>query len=97
MTKIKKIFQFLLGLALIAGIFFVIWFLLSSIWKAFSGLDDTVIAAIVAATTTFLVSLISILLGKYYERKLIIEKEMREKKIPVYSEFIGFNESVIYK
>lgn len=90
MTNIKKTIQILFGLVLIGGIFFAFWLMLNSIWKALSSLNDSVIAAIVAATATFLVSLISVLLGKYYERKLIIEKEMREKKIPVYNQFVEF-------
>ncbi|MCG7337067.1 hypothetical protein MHZ95_17545 [Sporosarcina sp. ACRSM] len=90
MRSLKKTFQFLFALSIVIGIVFGIWFIINQIWRAFSNLNDGVIAAIVAATTTFLVTLISIVLGRYYERKLLIEKEMRDKKIPIYNEFIEF-------
>lgn len=87
---LKTFFQIIFVLLVLAGIFFGIWYVLYAIWKAFSGLQKEVVAAVVAATATFLVSFISIVLGKYYEKKLLIEKEMRDKKIPVYNEFIEF-------
>lgn len=90
MKAIVKSIQFLTALLILTGIGYGIWYIINLIWSAFSDLNDGIIAAIVTATTTFLVTLISIILGKNYERKLLIEKEMRDKKIPVYNEFIEF-------
>ena len=83
MKQIKKMLSFFLGLILIAGILYGFWSLLAFVWSAFSELPKEYIPAIVTAVTTFLVAVITITLGKYLERRLTIEKEMREKKIPL--------------
>jgi len=49
-----------------------------------------VAASIIAAVGTISVSVISVTVGKYYERKLSIEQELREKKIPMYNGFVEF-------
>ncbi|MCG3088366.1 hypothetical protein [Sporosarcina cyprini] len=90
MKAIVKSIQFLTALLILTGIGYGIWYIINLIWRAFSDLNDGIVAAIVTATATFLVTLLSIILGKSYERKLLIEKEMRDKKIPVYNEFIEF-------
>ncbi len=86
----NKIIQFLLSIFIIVGFIGLVWYIFNRIWSLFSNLNDGVLAAIVTAITTFLVTFISIILAKYYERKLLIEKEMRDKKIPAYNEFIEF-------
>jgi len=53
-------------------------------------LQKEVAAAIIAAMATVIVSVISIMVAKYYERKLVIEQEIRQRKIPMYEEFIAF-------
>ncbi|KYC88636.1 hypothetical protein MXL46_20295 [Heyndrickxia sporothermodurans] len=90
MGNFKNLAQIITGLLIIVGLFFGVWFIIREIWHVFSGLQKEVAAAIVAAIATVLVSIFSIILSKFYERKLLIEKEMREKKIPVYDEFIDF-------
>ncbi|REB11597.1 hypothetical protein DVB69_00175 [Sporosarcina sp. BI001-red] len=86
----NKIIQFLLSIFIIVGFIGLVWYIFNRIWSLFSNLNDGVLAAIVTAITTFLVTFISIISAKYYERKLLIEKEMRDKKIPAYNEFIEF-------
>jgi hypothetical protein len=44
--------------------------------------------AIIAASATVLVSVLSIVVGKLYESRALIQKEHREKKIPVYEDLI---------
>jgi hypothetical protein len=61
-----------------------------------SGLQKEVLAALVAASATITVSVITVVVGKYYERKRAIEQEIRNKKIPVYDEFIQFIFKVMY-
>jgi hypothetical protein len=82
--------QILIGCLVIAGIVAGLWFLIQKIWNIFSGLQKEIAVAIVAGTVTILVSVFSIVLGKYYERKRTIELELREKKIPVYEKFVSF-------
>ena len=64
--------------------------MVTQLFRVFNSLQKEVSAAIVAAMATIIVSILSITIGKYYERKRIIEKELREKKIPMYEEFIEF-------
>ncbi|WP_126425183.1 hypothetical protein [Brevibacillus marinus] len=90
MNKLKKVLNLTIGIAIMGGLLYGFWQLLSFVWRTFSGLPTEYVPAIVTAVTTFLVSLITITLGKYLERKMIIDKEMREKKIPVYNELIDF-------
>lgn len=63
-------------------IFFLIDFLKS--------LQKEVAATIIAAMTTVIVSVISVTLGKYYERKMSIEQDQRKKKIEIYEKLIEF-------
>ncbi len=60
------------------------------IWHLFNSLQKEVAAAIVAGATTIIVSVLSINFARFYERKRIIEQELREKKIPMYNEFVEF-------
>ena len=55
----------------------------------FEGVDPGVSAAIVAATATILVSVASVTLGRYLERRHQIEVEIRERKIPIYNTMIA--------
>jgi hypothetical protein len=43
-----------------------------------------------AASATIIVSIISVLVSKQIERKMIITNELRGKKIPIYEEIIKF-------
>lgn len=53
-------------------------------------LQKDVAAGIVAAFAAIIISLVSLILSKYYERKAEIRKEHRDKKVPIYEEFIHF-------
>ena len=58
--------------------------------STFVGLNPNVAAAIVAAFATVLVSVLTVVGGKRLEAVALITKEHREKKIPVYEDFINF-------
>ena len=53
-------------------------------------LEHTVAASLIAASATIVVSVISVLLAKFLEHRSEIRKEMRIKKIPVYTDLIKF-------
>ncbi|MFE3522691.1 hypothetical protein ACFXOD_14025 [Streptomyces sp. NPDC059161] len=55
----------------------------------FYGVNPTVSAAIVAAMSTTIVSIGSILLNRSIDRRRLIENEIREKKIPIYSTLVS--------
>lgn len=60
----------------------------ASVRWLFDGVNATVAAAIVAAVTTTLVSVLGLTLGRYLERRHQIEVELRERKVPIYTEFV---------
>ena len=68
----------------------LLWIMISNAWVVFASLQKEVAAAIIVASATVLVSVLSVVVGKYYERKRSIEQELRQKKIPMYEEFIRF-------
>lgn len=85
----KRIKYFLVFIILIL-FGFSIWYLALGLWNLFSDLQKEVAAAFIAAAATVIVSVVSVTLGKYYERKRLIEQELRGKKIPMYEQFVDF-------
>jgi hypothetical protein len=65
----KKTAQIILGFALIIVIGWSIFWLLSVIVDKFKILDPKISVAILTAATTVMVATITVVLGKYYERK----------------------------
>lgn len=82
--------QILLGFLIFLILGIIGWYSVVGLWRLLSGLQKEVAAAIVAAMATVIVTVISVSLGKYYERKRLIEQELRGKKIPMYEEFVEF-------
>ncbi len=66
------------------------YWLLSWLAEVFGALNPTVAVGIIAASATVLVSVISVLLSKRLEHQTSIQKEIRERKVPVYEKLIGF-------
>jgi hypothetical protein len=85
-----KWWQILLSIIIVAGLFIAMKYILISIWKIFSGLQKEIAAALIASSATILVSVFSVTGAKYYEKKQTIEQELRQRKIPIYEDFISF-------
>ncbi len=71
-----------------------LWFLF---WSYISHAQPTVGAAIIAASSTILISVLSVVVGRFVERNKElalrhqeIEREIREKHIPTYQELVEF-------
>jgi amino acid transporter len=90
LAKQSKWWQLPATLVLLTGIIVLLWIMISNAWVVFASLQKEVAAAIIVASATVLVSVLSVVVGKYYERKRSIEQELRQKKIPMYEEFIRF-------
>jgi hypothetical protein len=86
----KKTFSFILSLVVLAIVGWVAWKIINFYIDVLKTLDKQVAAAIVAASTTIIVSVVSLILAKYYENKRLIEKDIRDKKIIVYEKLIKF-------
>jgi hypothetical protein len=58
--------------------------------SAFASVDPKYGFALIAATGTIVVSVISVVISRYLEARATIRKEHREKKIPVYESLLKF-------
>lgn len=57
--------------------------------QLFHGVDPTVAAAVVAAGSTVIISVATLVFGRYFERRKAIETEIRAKKFPIYSKMVN--------
>jgi membrane protein implicated in regulation of membrane protease activity len=90
MSLVRQILSVATGLALIfAGVYLAVVAIQAAI-SVFSSLNSQVAVAIIAASATVFVSVLSIVLGKVYDRREQINREIRERKIPVYEDLIRF-------
>ncbi|MCX5825339.1 MAG: hypothetical protein NTY86_18065 [Deltaproteobacteria bacterium] len=86
--KIRNIFPRFIGFAFLGGGLWLLYKITSVLFTLLATLQKEVVAAILAALTAVGVSVLSLILSKYYERKAEIRKEHRDRKIPIYEEFI---------
>ena len=91
-----KWWHYVLVIVLLAGVFSFSYYAVTRLLHYFAGLQNEVSAAIVAATATILISVFSLIISKYYERKRTIELELRDKKIPIYEDLVEFLFNVIF-
>jgi len=86
----------LFGVALIAGVIFLLYLFLRMFLNWFSTLENQVAAAVATLSVTALISIGSLILSKHYEHKREIRKEHNTKKIPIYEELISFMFNVLF-
>ncbi|MCB1764517.1 MAG: hypothetical protein KDJ22_00440 [Candidatus Competibacteraceae bacterium] len=82
--------QILLGLSIVILLLFGSYLLIAKVWNIFSSVDPRLGAGLVTAFAAVLVSLISVFISKYLDRKAAILTHLREKKIPTYEKIINF-------
>ncbi len=85
-----KTLSIIFGFTLLAILVYITFIGIRSAVRVLTALDSDIAVAIIAASATVLVSVISIVLGKAYEARALIQKEHREKKIPVYEDLFKF-------
>lgn len=87
---IKGIFSLALLAALLFGAVEAIAFLARYVGhQVFHGVNPTVAAAAVAAMATVLVTVATLVIGRYIERQKAVEAEIRASKIPVYTRLVS--------
>ena len=62
---------------------------LRGVWRTLVGVNPTLAVGVVAAAATLLGSTITVMLGRYLERKKDIEAHFRSEKIKIYDEFLS--------
>jgi hypothetical protein len=90
LNAVIRFSSLVIGLAALAGIIYAVVVALGQAAKLFATLDKTVEAALVAASATIIASAVTITVGKIYELRQHVQKENREKKVPVYEDLLKF-------
>jgi len=93
----KEWFYIGLALVILGGIVFAIIIMLKYMIIGLQGLESSLAVGLLTAATTIIVSVVTVLLAKYLEKKKELEAEIRNKKIPVYEELISFFMKVLNK
>lgn len=90
--KLHVVFSFV-----IAGfVIFCFIYLVKSIISIFLSINAQLAAGIIAASATVVVSVVTIVLSKRQEQKILIANQLREKKIPIYENIIEFIFSITF-
>lgn len=83
-SNLIQFFSLLFAFLFLSGLCWVIY----QIWLSFQNLDKQVSTSLVAGSVTILTATLTVVLGKYYERKKEIESHYRAKKTEIYDEFL---------
>lgn len=89
-SHIRHVLSQLLGFAVLAVAGYGLYVIARESVRIFTSLDSDISVAIIAAAATVFISVLSIVLGKVYEAKSLVQKEHREKKVPVYEDLMQF-------
>lgn len=81
----------ILGLIFSSGLIFYGYKLIVKVKNMLFSLPPEVSTTIIAGVFTVLVSVLSVTIGKYLERKRVIKNEIRQQKIPIYEAFTNFS------
>lgn len=88
--RARQVLSVIFGFLLVAVVGYGVFVAARVAVRFLASVNSVVAVAVITAAATVLVSILSIVLGKVYESRLLIQKEHREKKIPVYEELIKF-------
>jgi len=89
-ARIRHYLQLAIGFAVIAAVAYGLYIVVRESVRVFTSLDSDIAVSIIAAAATVFVSVLSIVLGKVYEARSLVQKEHREKKVPVYEDLMQF-------
>lgn len=67
---------------------FVIYYVTTSLWAWFSSLSSNLAVGLLTVTTTVIVTTVTLVVGKYFERVKKAEAHLRAQKISMYDEFL---------
>lgn len=78
-----------MGFSIIGGIGYGFYVAVAGLWELFLSLDKQLSIGLLTAFTTVFVSTLTVMLGRYFERKREIESHFRASKIQMYDEFLS--------
>lgn len=85
-NRIKNFLQITFGLLFIAIIGFLVYKGINYFFVKIDKINPNIVVAIIAGTVT----ITGYFITRYFEKKKIIEQQIREQKLPAYEEFIDF-------
>jgi len=88
MQRLRRFFALAFAFAVLAGMVTLAIYAVISFFSYVSAVPKELGAALVAGATTILVATITIMVGRYFERKKELDALYREKKTEVYDEFL---------
>ena len=88
-TRVKSGVQVVLGLSLLGLIVWGAYLAVSALVSILAAIESNVAVAVVAASSTIAVSVISLAVSKRFEAKAAVRHELRVKKVPVYESIIS--------
>jgi len=88
-AKLTIILRFLSALAVLGGIAWGIYFIAAKVFSSLTNIKSDIAVAIVAASATITVSVVSLVISKVMETRATITQELRTKKVPIYEDLIS--------
>lgn len=86
--RLQSIFPVASAIAILGGTGWFIYWLLASSFVYLSSVPKELGAALVAGTATVLVATLTVMVGRYFERKKELDALYRDKKTEIYDEFL---------
>lgn len=86
MKKISSYFYGIIGIGFMAGFLYFLYKMFTILIENINKVNPTIIVAFIAGSVT----IIGYFVARYLEKQKTIEIQIREQKLPVYDEFIGF-------
>lgn len=88
MQRFKRLLGALFALGLLVGFVAGLYFALSAFFSYVGSVSKELGAALVAGATTIIVATLTVMVGRYFERKKELDALYREKKTEVYDDFL---------
>lgn len=88
MHRVRNFFVFLLALAILGSVVGALIYAVLEFFSYIGSVPKELGAALVAGASTILVATITVMVGRYYERKKELDTLYRDKKTEVYDEFL---------
>lgn len=78
----------LLGLALLGAIAVCFGFFLRWLWHQLTDINPDLAVGVLTASTTVIVATVTVMLGRYYERRREVDTHFRDKKLDIYDSML---------
>lgn len=89
-TTLTTIVTLAILLSVLVGALWLLYIVLRAAFNAVIGMESDIVAALVTVSVTGLLSVLSLVLSKRMEVRAAINRDLRERKLPVYEKLISF-------